>query len=112
MTRIALDNWRYLDGYAVAHNLPRPDALPLDRFCHFVWFMSTRNAEKREEIDRFERQLWLPPPGEVGRGPWAPEAETAAFGAFRAAVKGSPAKAGLRSGATGEAVTATRSPLM
>lgn len=82
---IAVDNWATFDGYAVAHSMPELGELPLSRFCSFVWWMVTRNQEKKE-VDEFERKLWRPPVGEVGQGVWSAEAEMSAFAAAKKAL--------------------------
>lgn len=51
--------------------------LPVRRFCNFVRWFFTRNAEKESDIQKFEAQLWRPPPGEQPQGPWSAEAEMA-----------------------------------
>ena len=61
--------------------------LPLPRFLNFVHWWATRNIEDQAELDRFEQKLWMPPAGvEVSKGPWSAAAETAAFGAAKAAL--------------------------
>ena len=88
LVRTAVANWETLDGYAVAHGM-KGDLrdMPLDRFCNFVWFMMTRNAEKKD-IDSMRAKLWVPPPksaAPIPRNiPWSAEAETAAFKAVKA----------------------------
>lgn len=88
---LALQNWRYIDGYAAAHNMPELADLPLGRFCSFVWYWATRNASDAREVERLERQVWMPPfdpstgaalvaPTE---GPWSAEAENASLGALK-----------------------------
>lgn len=74
---IAVESEKQIDGWAVAHNMPDLEDIPLRRLCNFIWWFVTRNAEKQADVDKFERRLWMPPPGEVGMGPWAAEAEQA-----------------------------------
>lgn len=58
------------------------------RFCNLVWFWMTNGGEgiEQAEILKAEAQLWAPPPGAEARGPWAPEAEMAAFRSLKAQV--------------------------
>lgn len=74
--------YRDLDGYAVSRNMPRVRDMPMDRFCNFVWFFFTRNADEKEK-EKFEQRLWLPPKGEVGRGIWSAEAEQDALASLK-----------------------------
>ena len=83
LTAVAVDQWRDLDGYAVAHNMGRLSEMPLDRFTNFVWWWATREADQKER-DRFERRLYQPPKGYAPKvGPWSAEAETNAFASLR-----------------------------
>ena len=74
--------WAVLDGYALGHGLDL-ESLRLDRFCNFVWWFMTRNAESEQEVEKLRATLWQPPAGEAAAGPWAPEAESASFSAFK-----------------------------
>jgi len=91
LVRTAVGNWETLDGYAVAHGMPDLRDLPLDRFCNFVWYMLTRNSEKKD-VDQMRAKLWVPPPKSTApipkNSPWSAEAETAAFKAVRAQLTG------------------------
>lgn len=77
-----------LDGYGVAHGV-NPRREPLDRFCAFVYYMTTRNADAKG-IQKFDTQLWMPPKGVMPdrRSPWSPENETKMFQAARAMTTG------------------------
>lgn len=80
---LAVEHWRDLDGYAVAHSMPKLQELELDRLCSFVWWWVTRNAEQKER-ERFERRLYMPPKGVAPvKGPWSAEAETSAFATLK-----------------------------
>lgn len=80
---LAVEHWTDLDGYAVAHSIPRLQELDIDRLCNFVWWWVTHNADQKER-DKFKRRLFMPPKGEeVTTGPWSAEAETSAFSALR-----------------------------
>ena len=57
--------------------------MALGRLCNFVWWFITRNTESEAEVEKLRAKLWQPP-----AGPWAPEAEKAAFGAFQASMAG------------------------
>lgn len=83
---LATEKWADLDGYAVAHNMPSLRRLPLERFCNFVWYMFTRNANDPAAVDKFRASLWMPPKGEVPppQSPWSAENESKAFGALKA----------------------------
>ena len=83
LTSLALDHWREIDGFAVSQNMPPLQRLPLSRFCNFVYWWATRNGEDTDR-QKFDSRLWRPPPGEVARGPWAPEAESSAFAGLKA----------------------------
>lgn len=61
--------------------------MPTARFCHLVWFWMTEGAQV-EDVRKLEIQLWTPPIGEEGQGPWSAEAEMAAFDAVKALVGG------------------------
>ncbi|HEY1319096.1 MAG TPA: hypothetical protein VGF32_02565 [Streptosporangiaceae bacterium] len=96
---LALYHWAEIDGYAASRNMPDLRDLPVERFCNFVWWYATRNAESRAEVDKLRAQLWRPPPAAVRSapavGPWSPAAETAAIGALKSALGvGSVPKAG------------------
>lgn len=82
---IAQDNWRSVDGFAASQNMPDLREMPLDRFCSFIYWWATRNAEKEADIRKFEAQLWRPPVGVVpdAGSPWSAEAETSAFAALK-----------------------------
>lgn len=82
-----MENWRDIDGFAVSTNMPDLRDLPLDRFCNFVWYWATRNAETQADVSRFEARLWIPPKGiEAVAGPWSPESENAALRGLKASL--------------------------
>lgn len=87
----AVSNWDTLDGYAAAHGMPPLTHLSLDRFCNFTWYMMTRNAQQKD-IDQMKAKLWVPPPKSTApipeNSPWSASAETSAFAAVKAMVKG------------------------
>lgn len=85
LVRMALDNWQDIDGWAVGHGVGDLGRLELDRFVNFVWWWATRDAEQKDR-DKFESHLWMPPPGEEGRGVWSAEAEMAGFSALKEAL--------------------------
>lgn len=83
LTAVAVDQWRDLDGYAVAHNMGRLSDMPLDRFTNFVWWWAVQGADQKDR-EKFERRLFMPPKGVAPTtGPWTAEAEAAAFGALQ-----------------------------
>ena len=87
LVHTAVANWETLDGYAVAHGMADLRTLTLERFCNYVWFMLTRNAEQKD-IDKLRARLWVPPPKSTApipkNSPWSAEAETRAFQAVKA----------------------------
>lgn len=85
--QIAREHWADLDGYAVGHGVPDPRKLPLDRFCHWVWWMLSRNSSDSDR-EKLRAKIWRPPlnldhPIEA-RSPWSAENETKAFAAIKA----------------------------
>ena len=87
LVALAVEHWKDLDGFAVAHAIPSLHDLSLDRFCNFVWWWATREADQKER-DRFERRLYQPPKGYAPKtGPWSAEAETSAFASLRQSLK-------------------------
>lgn len=84
---VVIERWDDFDGWAQTQGVSRIPALPIDRFCHLVWFWMTQNAEKESDIDKMRSKLWRPPVGTVPtKGPWTPEAETASFMSLKRAV--------------------------
>jgi hypothetical protein len=91
----AVDQWELIDGYAAGHNMPDLRTLPLARFCNFIWWIATRNANEAEHA-KMKAQLWRPPPPPPGRpapaidrrSPWSAESETAGFAALKAGLTG------------------------
>lgn len=91
----ALQHWDVIDGYAVGHNVPDVRTLPLDRFCNFIWWLSTRNANETDQA-KARAQLWRPPPvvpGKVAtpidpRSPWSAENEAKALASLKAGLTG------------------------
>jgi len=83
----ALGHWEELDGFAVAHNMPPLEKLPLDRFCNFIYWRITDGADATE-LAKFRAQLWMPPRGTQPdpRSPWSPENEKAALMAFQSQI--------------------------
>lgn len=82
---MALDHWDTLGGEAVARNLPNLARMDLMRMTQFVWWRLTKDQD-HNEMEKLKARLWQPPPGEVGQGPWSPEAETSAFSALKSAL--------------------------
>lgn len=84
---VAIDNWDDFDGWALTQGIEWVPDLPLSRFCHLVWFWMTQGAEKESDVDKMRSKVWRPPVGTVPtKGPWTPEAETAAFMSLKKAV--------------------------
>lgn len=88
LVALALEYWREIEGLAVSQNMPSLTALPLHRFCSFIWWWATRNAEDEKALAKFENAMWRPPAGWSApipaESPWSPERENAAFGALKA----------------------------
>jgi len=64
--------------------------LPLERFCNFVWYIFTKDAEKRD-VDKLRARLWQPPKGTVvtdERSPWAAKNEKDSLSAFKRGIGG------------------------
>jgi len=61
--------------------------LPIGKWCSFVWWWFTHDAD-RTEVQKFRNNLWIPPVGaEIPReSPWSAENETAAFASFKAGI--------------------------
>lgn len=102
--QIAEAHWDDLDGYAVGHNMPRLESLPLSRFCNWIWWMLTRNANEQER-EKTRAKIWRPPPTEKGpidkRSPWSAENEMKAFSALKSQLApSSPPPAGAASSAS------------
>ena len=93
LVRTAVANWETLDGYAAAHGMKPLRLMELERFCNYVWYMMTRNGEKKDN-DQLRAKLWVPPPKSEApipkNSPWSAEAETAAFRAVKAQLTQSP----------------------
>lgn len=66
-----------------------PQDLPVDRFCHLVWYFMTKDAEKQSDVDTLRAKMWQPPDPsvEVLEGPWSAAGQMAAFAALKASVK-------------------------
>lgn len=92
--QIALNNWEDLNGWAVGHGVDLKSK-DIDDFCHFVWWMLTRNSDEPARA-KLRAQIWRPPPPKPGkpteridpRSPWSPEKERAAALAFKAQLMG------------------------
>jgi hypothetical protein len=80
---MALDSWWEIDGFALTRGIPPLEELPLGRFCSFIRWWATENADETSRA-KFEARLWKPAPGEKPRGPWSPEAENEALRSLKA----------------------------
>lgn len=83
LVALASENEWAIDGYAAGHGMGELWDMTTRRFCNFVRWWATRNAGSEAELAKFERQLWLPPPGEEPKGPWAAEAENAGLSSLK-----------------------------
>jgi hypothetical protein len=82
---VAQKHWVTLDGEAAGRGFDLLQ-LPFDRFLNTVYRYATKGAGEIE-LAKYDQWLWMPPPGVVAtRGPWSPEAETAAFRSLKAAL--------------------------
>ena len=87
----ALAQYEAIDGYATGHGMKDIRLLALDRFCNFVWWLATRNANEQEQA-KMRAQLWRPPPPPPGkaperidpRSPWSAENEAKALAGLKA----------------------------
>lgn len=80
-----LDNWQYVDGYAMGTGMGNLYEYPLDRLANFAWWMLIKDHEQKE-VEKIKARLWQPPRGEVEiapNSPWAPENEMKAFSAIK-----------------------------
>lgn len=80
--------WDYIDGFCLGHGIDL-ETLPLNRFCHVMWWILTRNAEDEGATEKLKRDLWLPPRGvEVTdpRSPWYSGNEASGFGSLKSAL--------------------------
>ena len=80
-----------VDGFALAQSMPDLRETDLDRFCNFIYWFMTKEADS-ESVEKFRAKLWQPPVGMVAdkRSPWSPEAETSSFSSVRASLGLSP----------------------
>lgn len=84
--RLALDNWRDVNGWAIGHRISLPDLTP-GQFEDFMWWWATHNMESKDR-DKFERALWQPPRGHAGQGVWSAENETSGLMSLKSQVNG------------------------
>jgi len=85
-------HWPSFDGWAASTMAGQdPLMLPLDRFLNLVYYWLVRDAPA-DEVEKFDRRLWRPPPGvrPAEGSPWSAERESAAFGSFAAQVRAGP----------------------
>lgn len=75
------------DGWCAAHGID-PEEMEDPRYLNLAYWWAVRNASEQADLDKFDRQLWLPPAGlqkEIPKeSPWSAQNETAAFSAFSA----------------------------
>lgn len=89
LVRLIRKEWVSFDGSSPSD----PLELPADRFLNKIYWWAIRHAQEQEDLDRFDRHLWIPPKGvrAPAGSPWSAEAETAAFQNLAAAINGGPA---------------------
>lgn len=78
LINLVKQEWASFDGSSPSD----PFEMRPDRFLNKIYWWSIKNATEQSEIDKFNRRLWVPPPGVVPApgSPWSAEAETASFG--------------------------------
>lgn len=85
-----LGNWTF-SGWLSSRHIDIYE-LPVNEALNLIYFWATEDGDP-QAIEKFDRKLWMPPPGEkVTEGPWSAAAETAAFAAFAAQVNPATAK--------------------
>lgn len=84
MAGAALDSWWDVEGYAAAHGMGPIADLELTRFLSFMWYMMTKNAEEDSEVEKIRADIWRPPKGTEGQGPWSKDAESKSFNSLKA----------------------------
>jgi hypothetical protein len=69
--------------------------MPMDRFLNLVYYFAVEDAEPKDKA-KFDARLQMPDararqrPEVAERGPWSPQAETAALGNLVAQLSGVP----------------------
>ena len=82
----AYSEWDYIDGFCLGHGIDL-EKLPLNRFCHVMWWILTRNAGEENDAEKLKRELWMPPKGvEDPRSPWFAGNESGGFGALKSSL--------------------------
>ena len=84
----AYSEWDYIDGFCLGHGIDL-EKLPLNRFCHVMWWILTRNAGEENDAEKLKRELWMPPKGAAvtdPRSPWFAGNESGAFGALKSSL--------------------------
>ena len=84
----AYTEWVYMDGFCLGHGIDL-DRLPLDRVCHVMWWILTRNAGEENDSEKLKRELWMPPKGVAvtdPRSPWFAGNESGGFGALKSSL--------------------------
>ena len=80
--------WDYIDGFCLGHGIDL-EKLPLNRFCHVMWWILTRNASEENDSEKLKRELWMPPKGVAvtdPRSPWFAGNESGGFGALKSSL--------------------------
>ena len=84
----AYSEWDYIDGFCLGHGSDL-EKLPLNRFCHVMWWILTRNASEENDSEKLKRELWMPPKGVAvtdPRSPWFAGNESGGFGALKSSL--------------------------
>ena len=84
----AYAEWDYIDGFCLGHGIDL-ETLPLDRFCHVMWWILTRNTQEEGDSEKLKQELWMPPKGEIvtdPRSPWYSGNESSGFGSLKASL--------------------------
>jgi hypothetical protein len=77
LSRLAVEHWEMLDGYAAGHGGAELEEMSLRRLTSYVYWMFTRNASE-SDLGKWKARLWQPPPRTAvtdKRSPWNPENE-------------------------------------
>lgn len=84
----AYSEWDYIDGFCLGRGIDL-EKLPLNRFCHVMWWILTRNASEENDSEKLKRELWMPPKGAAvtdPRSPWFAGNESGGFGALKSSL--------------------------
>lgn len=81
---LAERHWSTIEGWWTTQRSKDLWDLPPYKMLSVIYYWATQGADE-QSLAKFDRQLWVPPPGydkPITEGPWTAEAETSAFKAF------------------------------